>query len=144
MALGARDSVTYVVGREDPAIEKTQTREGWLSNAACVSCHTDVLLNVKGLGNHFHTKLPQVADALAQGGKVVVSASFTGSQAAAQEWVNPISAAPVNCTSCHLAHSTIQNGMANFFIDSDRRNEACISCHKVAGKGPQDVANLGS
>src|SRR5258708_3605524 len=38
LALGGRDAVIYVVGRENPAIEKTQTAEGWLPNAACTTC----------------------------------------------------------------------------------------------------------
>ncbi len=142
--LGGRDSLIYLTGGENPQIEKTETREGWLSNAACVSCHTDVLLNVKGLDNHFHTKLPQVAEALAKGGKVTYSDAFKGKEDTAKEWIQPVTNAPLNCTSCHLAHSTLPNGMTNFFMDNSRRNEACVSCHKVVKKGPQDAAALGN
>src|SRR5260221_10299133 len=46
LALGARDALIYVSGRENPTLEKTQTAEGWLPNAACVACHTDSLLRL--------------------------------------------------------------------------------------------------
>lgn len=144
ITLGARDSFTFVLGRENPTTEKTETREGWLSNAACVACHIDTLLNVKGLDNHFHTKLPQTADALAKGGKVTYSDAFKGKEDTGKEWLQPITNAPLTCTSCHLAHTTLQNGMTNYFMDSTRRNEACVSCHKVARKGPQDATTLGN
>ncbi len=144
ITLGARDSVIYVVGQENPTLEKTETREGWLSNAACVSCHSDYLLTVKGLDNHFHTKLPQTADVLAKGGKVTVSDALKNNPEAAKEWLAPVSGVTLTCTSCHLAHTTLQNGMSNFFMDSQHRNEACVSCHKVAKKGPQDATTLGN
>ncbi len=144
IALGARDSVTFVAGHEDPTLAKTETREGWLSNVACVGCHTDTLLNVKGLNNHFHTKLPQVVDLLAKGDKITIDSSFTGGAEAAKEWSSPVANAPLVCTSCHLAHTTLPNGMNSFFMDNQLRNAACISCHKVVGKGPQNAADLGS
>src|SRR5450432_27703 len=59
IALGGWDALIYVVGQEDPTIEKTQTAEGWLPNDACVACHTDTLLRLAGVQNHFHNHLPQ-------------------------------------------------------------------------------------
>ncbi len=143
ITLGARDSVTFVTGHENSTLEKTQTNEGWLSNAACVSCHTDTLLDVKGLPNHFHTKLPQVAALLAAGKQSTIDATFTGTADSAKDWITAVTNVPLTCTSCHVAHSTLANGMSSKFVDNARRIEACISCHKVAKQGPQDAADLG-
>ncbi|MEP7287186.1 MAG: cytochrome c3 family protein [Chloroflexota bacterium] len=142
LALGGRDALIYVVGKEDPTIEKTSTREGWLPNAACTSCHTDTLLTLKGLDNHFHNHLPQAAAALANGGKLIVPDNLKDRQdvllKTGLETVNT----SLVCTSCHQAHSTLPNGAANFFMDSDRRIKACVTCHQDAKAGPQDVNSL--
>jgi predicted CXXCH cytochrome family protein len=144
IALAARDTLTYVTGQENPAIGKTDIREGWLPNAACVSCHKDLLLNVKGLENHFHTLLPQAKDARAQGAPLTVSDVLKGKDEAVKTWSTPVENAPLTCTSCHLAHTTIPNGKAVFYMDAQRRNAACVSCHVAVGKGPQDAASLGN
>jgi hypothetical protein len=142
LALAGRDTLIYVLGKEDPTIEKEHTKEGWLPNAACVSCHTDTLLTLKGLDNHFHTHLPQAAAALANGGTLIVSEAHQNEKdrlmALGLQTVNT----PLVCSDCHQAHATLANGAAVFFMDAVRRDDACVSCHHIAQKGPQDASSL--
>jgi hypothetical protein len=142
LALGGRDAVIYVLGKEDPTIEKTKTREGWLPNAACTNCHTDTLLTLKGLDNHFHTHLPQAAAALASGGTLKVADTTSPDKRAdlLRVGLKTINTTLV-CSDCHLAHKTVSAGAA-FFMDNTRRNEACVSCHQTAKEGPQNVNSL--
>jgi nitrate/TMAO reductase-like tetraheme cytochrome c subunit len=142
LALGGRDALIYVTGRENPAIEKTNTYEGWLPNAACVSCHTDTLLTLKGLNNHFHTHLPQAAQALAQGGKLTVPDDLKDRATLLINAGLKTVDTNLTCTSCHQAHVTQVGGAASFFIDTQDRNKACITCHQAAKEGPQDINNL--
>jgi hypothetical protein len=144
IALAGRDTITYVTGNENPQIEKTNIRESWLPNAACVSCHTPLLMTVSGLNNHFHTLLPQAGEAQKKGGKLIAEGVIKGNDAALAQWSHTVSDVNLTCTSCHLAHTTIQNGKATFYMQPAQRNEACITCHKVAGKGPQDAKTLGN
>jgi hypothetical protein len=142
LALGGRDAVIYVLGKEDPSIEKQQTREGWLPNAACTTCHTDTLLTLKGIDNHFHTHLPQAADVLANGGKLIVPDSLKDrEQVLLQNGLKTINTSLV-CTSCHQAHETLPNGIANYFMDNERRAKACVTCHIDAKEGPQDINTI--
>ncbi len=142
LALGGRDALIYVLGKEDPTIEKTKTREGWLPNAACANCHADTLLTLKGLDNHFHTHLPQAAAALASGGTLKVADTTPQDKRAdlLRVGLKTINTTLV-CSDCHLAHKTVSAG-ATFFMDNTRRNEACVSCHQTAKEGPQNVNNL--
>lgn len=144
LALAARDTVTYVTGNENSQIEKTDIKEAWLPNASCVGCHTPLLLSVKGLNNHFHTLLPQAGEALKKGGTLTAGDTLKGNDAAIAQWSHTVQNAGLTCTSCHLAHTTVQNGKANYYMQSARRNEACVTCHKAAGKGPQDATTLGN
>jgi len=142
LVLGGRDAVMYVLGKEDPTIEKTKTKEGWLPNAACTNCHTDTLLTLKGLDNHLHTHLPAAAAALAKGGALVVPDSLKDKQTELLKvGLKTINTALV-CSDCHQAHVTVVNGQASVFMKVDQRNEACVSCHVTAKEGPQDVKNL--
>jgi nitrate/TMAO reductase-like tetraheme cytochrome c subunit len=138
VALGGRDAVIYVLGKEDPALEKTSTREGWLPNAACTACHTETLLTLEGLDNHFHTHLPQAAAALANGGALKVpdtlEAKRTELLAIGLKTINT----SLVCTDCHHAHVTQPDGAAAFFMQTDRRNQSCVTCHQAAKEGPQD------
>ena len=142
LALGGRDAVIYVVGRENPTIEKTQIAEGWLPNASCVSCHSDTLLKLEGLDNHFHTHLPQAAVALASGGKLTVPDQYKSKQDLLLQTGLATVNTSLTCTNCHQAHKTIANGVNNFFVDTDTRNKACITCHQTAKKGPQELSEL--
>ncbi|HVO42281.1 MAG TPA: NapC/NirT family cytochrome c [Aggregatilineales bacterium] len=143
LALGARDAGIYAVGREDPTTGKSNISEAWLPNSACISCHTDTLLTLKGLANHYHTHLPAAADVLAKGGKLVVPDELKDQRDALLKTGLRTSNTSLTCTSCHKPHETIQNAQANHFMSSAERNEACISCHKDTREGPQDAASLG-
>ena len=137
IALGAKDTLVYVVGRENTKIETmpSLTETDWLSNSACISCHTAALLDTSnGLGNHFHTKLPQVA--------ALRNTGSSPSTVSDSKWGQPVDNVNLQCTSCHVAHKTAPAGSAKMFIDSQYEAEACVTCHKVAHEGPQDVANI--
>jgi nitrate/TMAO reductase-like tetraheme cytochrome c subunit len=142
LALAGRDTLIYVLGKEDPTIEKSHTKEGWLPNAACLSCHAETLLVLEGIDNHFHTHLPQAATALANGGTLSVPDRLQAQKqtllSAGLETVNT----PLVCSDCHQAHATLANGAASFFMDAVRRDDACVSCHHIAKKGPQDANSL--
>lgn len=142
-ALAARDTITYLLGREDPTPEKQHIKEAWLPNAACVSCHTDTLLTLAGIDNHFHTRLPQAAEALKNGGKLTVAATYAGNADALRSQGLETIESPLLCSSCHLAHKTVSGGAAKFYMDIDIRNQACVECHLYAGKGPQSTQTLG-
>lgn len=144
LALGGRDTVIFVLGRDNPAIEKTHTSEGWLSNASCVSCHTDTLLTLKGLDSHFHNRLPQAATALANGGALKVGASVPkeNGDLMLQAGLQTVQVS-ILCSDCHQPHKALPaTGSAKPYLPNDAVNEACLACHKAAGKGPQDVLHL--
>ncbi len=143
LALGGRDTLIYVLGKENSTIEKPQTQEGWLPNAACVSCHTDTLLSLQGLDNHFHTHLPQTAAALASGGMLTVPDRLQNQRNVLLSVGLKTINTSLACSDCHPAHESVVNGPATFFMDIQRRNEACVSCHKLANEGPQDAKSLG-
>ena len=58
LTLGLRDAGVYVFGNPNHEIEKTETLNPDLIQAACLNCHEDSLLTV-GFPNHFHNALPQ-------------------------------------------------------------------------------------
>ncbi len=144
LLLAGRDTVTWLTGNENPSIAKTDIREAWLPNAACVGCHADYLRDIKGLDNHFHTLLPQAKQAAANGAKLTIAEALKNNPDAIKEWSTPVENAPLTCTGCHLPHSEIPNGEKVFFMETQRRNTACIACHVAAGKGPQDANSLGN
>jgi len=144
ITLGARDAFIYVIGHEDPTIEKTQTAEGWLSNASCIGCHASTLLNVTGFNNHYHTKLMQAAALVVGGAKFAIGGDLTDlpdvNQAVA-DWTRTVNVA-LDCTACHVAHKSLPNGTATQFIDTHIEAEGCVICHVAAKQGPQDASEL--
>jgi nitrate/TMAO reductase-like tetraheme cytochrome c subunit len=142
VTLGARDAAIFILGKENSVIEKTKTQEGWLPNAACATCHTEILLTLKGLDNHFHTHLPQATTALGKGGTLKVPDSLKDKESD----LRAIGLKPINttlvCSDCHQAHVTIPGGARDFYMQLDQRNEACVACHMVAKEGPQDANSL--
>jgi predicted CXXCH cytochrome family protein len=140
VALGAKDVLIWLTGRDDPTIEKAASSAAWLPDAACTACHTDTLLLVRGLDNHFHTSLPQAADARRNGGKLTVSPAFTGDAQAFLESAQVD--IPLLCTDCHVAHKTVQPAV-RFFLDRDPQDQACLRCHVKAGRGPRTIQELG-
>ncbi|HZY43176.1 MAG TPA: hypothetical protein VFF70_00370, partial [Anaerolineae bacterium] len=73
LALGAKDSLVYFLGRADQTIEKTTTGDPALINRACVGCHATQLVTVK-FENHFHVKLPQAWNLFQGGAQPIVTA----------------------------------------------------------------------
>lgn len=144
IALGARDSLIYVTGHEDPTIEKTQTAEGWLSNDSCIGCHASTLLNVTGFNNHYHTKLMQAAALRASGAQIAIGGDLStlpNVNQAVADWTKTVNVT-LDCTACHIAHKTVPNGTATQFVDTHIEAEACVICHKAAQQGPQDASEL--
>jgi hypothetical protein len=100
------------------------------------------LLTLKGLDNHFHTHLPQATIALEKGGTLTVPEALKSKEADLRAiGLRPINTALV-CSDCHQAHVTIPGGARDFYMQLDRRNEACVTCHVVAKEGPQDANSL--
>jgi hypothetical protein len=144
IALGMRDGLIFLTGHEDPTIEKTQLAEGWLSNASCTGCHADTLLNVTGFDNHYHTKLMQAAVLRASGAQITIGGDLAGLpdvNRAITDWTRMVNVA-LDCTACHVAHKTLPNGTTTRFVDTHIEAEACVTCHKAAGQGPQDASEL--
>jgi hypothetical protein len=142
IALGAKDTAVWVLSAGgDPTIEKPADPNGiWLTDAACISCHTDTLLNVTGFNNHYHTRLPETGQLVASGAQFVVSSDNSGlnQQRVLDNWAKPVDVS-LNCSSCHLAHKTMTNGTSTKFIDQQVVLKACQDCHVAAGQGPQDL-----
>ncbi len=151
VALGGRDTAIFALGQENPALEKLKIREPWLPNASCVHCHADTLLMLKGIDNHFHTYLPQAAEALAKGGVLrIESAQVAPQESSVQNAKGGLQNGrlrtfnvPLTCTDCHQGHRTFPSGATQFFMDATARNEACVVCHIIAKEGPQDPKSIG-
>lgn len=142
LALAARDTVIWASGQANPALAKSHLRESWLPNAACLTCHTDLLLTLNGIDNHFHTNLPQAAQAFRNGGKLTISPKFTGdTETLLKHGLDTVNV-DLLCTSCHQPHKELPNAEANFFMDTTIRNQACVQCHQVAKRGPQSLREL--
>lgn len=145
VALGAYDALIYLAGQDDPTIEKQRTKTGWLANASCATCHSEALLKLDGINNHFHTYLPQAQAVFLRGGSLTIGA---GLQEALAESGNPpptsleIIEVQLFCSDCHQAHKAQPLNADKFFMDETLRNTACVACHLVAKVGPQDVREL--
>jgi Zn finger protein HypA/HybF involved in hydrogenase expression len=114
LALGARDTLTLLTGRADPAIEKGHSTQPALQNTACTNCHTDTLTE-PGFNNHFHNKL------VAAGTETSTASSVT-------------------CTDCHRAHVQVVAGRDQIFLDIQNVvYPACVVCHTETGEGPLEL-----
>lgn len=142
LALGARDTLVFIAGRADPTIEKSVVTQAWLPDAACVGCHGATLLTLAGLNNHFHTSLPQAARLLAGGATLTVSPPYENRREALLRVGLKTIDVSIACVSCHRGHATVNAGAATGFMEADTRRPVCISCHRAAERGPQDVAEL--
>jgi hypothetical protein len=132
IALGGRDAVIFVLGRADPTLEKTNLAESWLPNAACISCHADTLLTLKGRDNHWHNNLPITATLIASGAQLIVPPELANQKAQLlRNGIQTISTS-IACTDCHQAHVTIVNGQPSLFTDQDRMMPVCQTCHDAA------------
>ena len=135
LALGARDSLIYLAGQADPAIEKTELIVPGLLTAGCVKCHTDPLL-VAGFNNHFHNKLPEARQALEQGAELVIPPDFP---AQAPREVKT-SETTVLCVDCHRAHIHTEGSEEFAYLDVENIvYPACEQCHEEDGHGPLEL-----
>jgi hypothetical protein len=135
LALGGKDTITFLMGKSDPTLEKKAIMQPALVNAACVGCHTTTLLTEKGTSTHFHNWLPQTAALIAQGQKFI-SSNGRNRQPRAVDTT-------LLCTSCHLAHQTVDPTNPKLkLVDTVTTQDACDSCHKAAGERPQNLDRL--
>lgn len=152
LALAARDTVVFLVGEPDNAIEKAKaaahgaTGKVWLGsaqnnrtldilNAGCRKCHQETLTLV-GFENHFHNKLPASLLALTQTGQLTYPPDWT-SPAGGGELLDPVETV-ISCLDCHQAH--VASFGAHFFLDINNIVfPACVQCHLEAGHGPLDL-----
>lgn len=126
LSLGARDTFINVIGKADPTIEKPEIAYSQLVNAACVRCHETTLLTVNGMQNHFHNFLPQTAELLAQG-RHLINANFGAERL-------PRIDVPLTCTSCHLAHKTVDTSRPDLkLVDVPTAQKGCDTCHNRVG-----------
>jgi nitrate/TMAO reductase-like tetraheme cytochrome c subunit len=137
LALGGRDVAVFVLGKADPATEKTTIYQPALPNAACISCHTDTLLTVNGIQTHFHNWLPQTA-ALVASGQQLVTPTGGGRRFGRLRTVNT----SLLCTDCHLAHKSANADPQLKFVVRDITQQACDSCHRDAGERPESIDRL--
>lgn len=145
VALGAYDAIIYLLGQDDPTIEKQRTKTGWLANASCATCHSEALLKLDGINNHFHTYLPQAREVFLRGGTLTIGAGLA--QALRESGGAPPTdletvSVQLFCSDCHQAHKAQPLNADKFFMDETLRNTACVACHLVAKAGPQDVREL--
>ncbi len=152
LALAARDTVVFLVGEPDNAIEKAKTAahgatsEVWLGsaqynrtpdilNAGCRKCHQETLTLV-GFENHFHNKLPASLLALAQTGQLTYPPDWASPTGGAELLVTVDTV--LTCLDCHQAH--VATFGAQFFLDINNVVfPACVQCHLEAGHGPLDL-----
>jgi hypothetical protein len=135
LTLGARDTLTFLTGRADPAIEKAQAAEPGLLTAGCVNCHAVGLL-VAGFENHFHNKLPAAFAAWQAGGDIVAPASQPGADTTQLEHVET----GVACHDCHRAHVQLPGAELTGYLDLENVVlPACVQCHRDAARGPLEL-----
>ena len=140
LALGARDTLIWLSGRADPALEKTTPEAPGLLNAGCLKCHPETLL-LTGFNNHFHNRLPEAFAAWQAGGELTVSA---GSSPLEAGYTPPVSETTVTCLACHRVHVSLPDGAFTLFMDIERVvYPACVQCHREAGHGPVDLVAPG-
>lgn len=145
--LGARDVGTFVLGRENPAVEKFRTSSAWLANASCSACHAESLVRLDGINNHFHSYLPEARLALQRGAQLTIGDAL---RQVIAEAPNPDPAlgelrtisVDLLCSDCHQAHHALLDGPQTFFMDEALRIKTCVTCHVTAGQGPQSVEDL--
>lgn len=145
VALGAKDTAVFALGQYDQTTEKHRTKTGWLANASCLNCHSETLLELDGINNHFHSYLPAAREAANRGGQVVIGDALKAATQADPERAD-LSLRTIQvgllCSDCHQPHKALVSGVTTFFMDTDLRNAACVECHVTAKEGPQDVRQL--
>ena len=135
LTLGARDTVIWLSGRSDPAIEKTELVVPFLLTGACDKCHEESLLEV-GFNNHFHNMLPDAFQAWKHGGMLTRPVD----QPNAPLELRP-SQTTVLCVDCHRAHIHVEGAERAAYLDLvNIVYPACVRCHQEVGHGPLQLA----
>jgi hypothetical protein len=129
LALGGRDALIFITGKGDPTIEKGKAAQSGLPDAACVSCHTETMLRLQGIPNHFHNALPQTAKLVANGAQWIVPPDEEYRKEILLSGVRTVQTS-VTCVSCHIAHKTIPNGVETMFTAREITDIPCQTCHR--------------
>jgi nitrate/TMAO reductase-like tetraheme cytochrome c subunit len=140
--LAARDTLIWLTGGADPALEKGVATVPMLLNAACVGCHKETLLR-GGFENHFHHYLPEAHGLLMAGAEAVVppGAGPQGLQALQGEALDT----SVSCVDCHQAHVRTAGAELQGYLDLvSVVYPACEMCHTDVGRGPLQLSAGGS
>ncbi|HVO41169.1 MAG TPA: hypothetical protein VMT34_01040 [Aggregatilineales bacterium] len=131
--VGARDTDIWVMGKADPSINKPSIRDGWLANAACISCHKATLLTVNGINTHFHNYLPAAGELIAQGNIYVGTDGAPLPQRRLGDGGVRSIHTSLTCTDCHRPHETIAKTATIPFLNDVELKTACSTCHRDAG-----------
>jgi hypothetical protein len=140
--LAARDTLIWLTGGADPAIEKGTSSVPMLLNAACARCHEEILL-LLGFENHFHAYLPEAHELIQDGAEPTV---LPGQAGASEGPIEPESLeTTVSCVDCHKAHVRVPGAELQGFLDLVTDvYPACERCHIESGRGPVQLAAGGS
>ena len=140
--LALRDTLIWIIGRADPALEKGVADVPMLVNAGCVRCHEETLLRL-GFENHFHAYLPQ-AYALLQAGAEAILPTAIGPEDTL--WLrDEVVDTTISCTGCHKAHIQIPGAELQGYLDLvSNVYPACETCHTESGRGPQQLTGGGN
>ena len=140
LALALKDTITLVLGKADPTIEKPTIAQPMLVNTACIGCHEKTLLTVNGNATHFHNLLPATLALVAQG-KPLITTSGRG-----RIRNDRGATTQLTCTDCHAAHKTqdLTDPLASKLklVDKVAAQKACDACHKDANERPQSIDRL--
>jgi len=141
-ALAARDTLIWLAGAADPALEKGTSSVPMLLNAACAQCHQETL-GVVGFENHFHAYLPE-AYALIEG-RVDPADPPLGDGSTLQMPGPEGLTTTVSCVNCHKAHVQVPGAELQGYLDLLKDvYPACETCHLESGLGPVQLAGSGS
>jgi nitrate/TMAO reductase-like tetraheme cytochrome c subunit len=130
-SLSARDTLKWILGRADPALEKGTVTVPLLVDAACVRCHAETLSR-RGFENHFHAYLPEARELGMQSSAEAPSGDM-GREAERNT--------TVSCTACHTAHVQVPGAELAGYLDLiGKVYPACETCHLETGSGPQQLS----
>jgi nitrate/TMAO reductase-like tetraheme cytochrome c subunit len=141
-ALAARDTLIWLTGAADPALEKGTSSVPMLLNAACARCHEETLVLI-GFENHFHSYLSEAYELFEGGAELILPLGQESSTAQPLAAENPETT--VSCVDCHKAHVQVPGAELQGYLDLLMDvYPACETCHIESGRGPVQLAAGGS